>query len=524
MGKRRPNIILLVLDTQRADRMSIYGCQKHTTPAVGALAEQSTVFEWAIAAAPWTIPSHASMFTGVYPTVHQANQSYATLPERLPTLAELLRRNGYETVGFCNNPLVGLLDNGLKRGFNHFYNYSGTFPDVPDIGDPTVPRRVQRAATAYLQKILNPVERRFGRSPFLLKMALTPTIGPFLIRLLRFKGDTRRSIRDATDHLRYHDRTHPGKPLFLFINTMETHLPYCPPRDVIEKWVPYLKRDREARDFIRQFNTQSYRWMTPVSEPFNEIQRTVLRDMYDAEVAYQDRQLCDLFGHLERSGRLDNTMLIVTSDHGEGHGDHNLMGHAFSVYNEQVRVPLLIRYPEMFPAGHRVTHNVSTRRAFHTVLDAADIERETYEHSVKDLSLSRSVEGAHRELEDEVVVAEAYPSLNLVKVVEMSDPGAIETFRMRMMRRTIYYGQSKLITVGGQRDEFFNVRRDPYETQNLLSSPEGCGQDAVRLDQMLDGFIAAAEARRDGTIRGDQIDLGDKDEVRERLRGLGYID
>ncbi|MGF1503659.1 MAG: sulfatase-like hydrolase/transferase, partial [Anaerolineae bacterium] len=89
----KPNIIMLVLDTMRAERMSVYGYQKETTPVLGEFAEDATVFERAFAPAPWTVPSHASMFTGLYPTVHQTTQSYATLPDEIPTLAELLAQN-----------------------------------------------------------------------------------------------------------------------------------------------------------------------------------------------------------------------------------------------------------------------------------------------------------------------------------------------------------------------------------------------------------------------------------------------
>ena len=133
MTTRKPNIILLVLDTHRADRMSIYRYPKSTTPNLDALGEQSTVFEWGIAPAPWTIPSHASMFTGTYSTVHQATEYFHVLPDSIPTLAELLANAGYETVGFCNNPLISLLETGLRRGFNQFYNYSAIFRDRPQV-------------------------------------------------------------------------------------------------------------------------------------------------------------------------------------------------------------------------------------------------------------------------------------------------------------------------------------------------------------------------------------------------------
>ena len=113
----QPDIIFIVLDTQRADRLGCYGYNKPITPYLDAFAAQSIVFEQAISPAQWTIPSHASLFTGLYPTAHQVTQSNQSLGPDQPHLAEVLRTAGYETIGFCNNPLVGILDNGFKRGF-----------------------------------------------------------------------------------------------------------------------------------------------------------------------------------------------------------------------------------------------------------------------------------------------------------------------------------------------------------------------------------------------------------------------
>jgi arylsulfatase A-like enzyme len=521
---KQPNIIFLVLDTLRAERMSIYGYDRPTTPTLESLAEQSTTFDWAVAPAPWTVPSHASMFTGLYPTVHQTNQSYASLPQGIPTLAELLRDNGYETVAFCNNPLVGVLDNGLDRGFNQFFNYSGTFPDIPSFGDAGLLKRSQESITRMLQKVSVPIERQFGRSGLLLKLAMMPIFVPFWTRLGKFKGDTRKSLQDVADYLRYRHTTFPETPVFAFINMMETHLPYYPPRQALDRWAPYLRKDREAREFLQKFNTQSYRWVAPMIEPFNELQETVLHDVYDAEIAYQDRQLRKVFRYLKRSGQLENTMVVITADHGESHGDHGFMGHAFVIYNELVRVPLMIHYPERFPAGQRVEHNVSTRRIFHTILEAVGIEQEEYGCTVGDLSLTRTVEGPDKEPEDEVVVAEGYPPLNFINVMEMNNPEAIEPFRVRSMRRAIYDNGRKLMTVADRPDEFFDVYRDYRETVNLLDNSVEYGNDVLRLERALEDYVVVAEAQRDGTAAGDQIDYSDNPELLERLRGLGYIE
>jgi uncharacterized sulfatase len=517
---------MLVLDTHRIDRSSLYGYDKPTTPTVDEFAQGGTTFDWAVSTAQWTVPSHASMFTGLYPTVHQTNQSYTALSEEIPTLAETLRDNGYRTVGFCNNPLVGVLDNGLKRGFDQFYNYSGYVPNVPGRRDKRRPfarfKRKQPGAEQVLNKVTSSIERQFGQSSLLLWFSMQEWFVPFWTLTGRFKGDTKQSLHDVADYLRYHDAIHKDEPFFMFINMMETHLPYHPPRKTMERWVPYLKRDREARDFLKRFNVQSYRWVAPMIEPFTPLEQRVLRDVYDAEVAYQDQQLRRVFRHLKRSGQLDNTMVIIVSDHGESHGDHNFMGHAFVVYNELVHVPLVIHYPAMFPAGKRIEKTVSTRRVFHTILEAAGIEHEAYGHTAHELSLARTVED--KDPADEVVVAEAYPPLNFIQVMKLNNPEAIDAFRVRMTRRAIYDGGYKLMTVDDRPDELFNMVDDPFEEQNLLGNTVGHEKHLLSLERALEDYIVLAEAHRDGTAAGREIDLSDNPELLDRLRGLGYIE
>ena len=116
----KPNILLIVLDTLRRDRLSGYGHTRETSPELDAFAARATVFDRAVSPAQWTIPAHASLFTGVYPSTHQLTEAHGRLSGMFPTLAEILHGAGYHTTGFCNNALLGALDNGLRRGFEHF--------------------------------------------------------------------------------------------------------------------------------------------------------------------------------------------------------------------------------------------------------------------------------------------------------------------------------------------------------------------------------------------------------------------
>lgn len=521
--KKRPNIILMVLDTHRVDKMSLYGYDREVTPAIDSFAQRGTVFDHAISPAQWTIPSHASLFSGLYPTVHQTVQSNNSLPEGVPTVTELLNANGYDTVAFCNNGLVGVLDNGFRRGFDHFYNYAGTIPDNPMIGrDLNGVQLMQQAVVGAARNFTSLVERQFGNSPLLLKLAFMPFFVPLWTNLVKFKGDSERSLRDVMDYLRYHHTTNNEQPFFMFINMMETHLPYYPPRQYVDKWVPYLKKERTTREFIRQFNTEGYRWAAPVVDPLTDWQERVILDMYNAEIAYQDKQLRKVFRYLRRSGELENTMVIITSDHGEGHGDHDQMGHAFVVYEELVHVPLIVHYPALFPADERIEAPVSTRRIFHTILEAAGVPHNQLGEQAETFSLARTVEG--KEPENEEVIAEAFPPQNFIDVVEMNNPEVIEPFRCGMMRRGIYDGSRKLIMVGGQPDEFFDVNADPDETENLLDNPIGHENTILELERRLRDYVIVAEAQRDGTAAGEEIDLSDDPELLERLRRLGYVE
>ena len=139
-----------------------------------------------------------------------------------------------------------------------------------------------------------------------------------------------------------------------------------------------------------------------------------------------------------------------------------------------------------------------------------------------DDSLARTVEGT--EPEGEAVVAESFPPKNFVDVVKMTNPEAIELFRCQMMRRAIYDGGRKLIAVEGQPDEFFDVDSDPREAQNLLDDPAGYENTILELDRRLKDYVVVAEAHRDGTAAGKEIDFSDDPELLDRLRGLGYIE
>ena len=525
----RPDVVWIVLDTLRADRLSCYGYPRETSPHLDAFAQSGVLFERTISPAQWTIPAHASFFTGEYPTTHATVQIYDKKSETQVTLAGLLQQAGYLTVGFCNNPLLGVVENGLDAGFEEFYNYGGTLPNRPPIAD-SRPRRLGRFTQRLvrpLRRLVAPIQDAFARNDLLLRIALNPRIVPLWQRYINFKGNTVQSLRDVVGYLRARRRKGAQRPLFAFINLMETHLPFGPRPQFIRKFAPWYREDRQARDFMQAYNREHYRWMVPLAEPLTGMQDRAINDMYDAEVAYEDHLLRRLYEHLDEPEVRDNTLVIVTSDHGEGLNHHDFVGHSLVAYDDLVHVPLIVRYPRLYPADRRVTDPVSARRIFHSTLEAAGIlsayngagEIVGAPVDVAGLSLTRALHGP--DPEGGVVFTEAYTPHTLIALMENDDPQAIETFRCRLMRRAVYRDNYKLITVGDEPDELFDVIADPGELSNLSGKEPGL---VMELNQLLTGFRAEAEARRPTQWADARLRLEDDEVLLDRLRRLGYID
>jgi uncharacterized sulfatase len=566
----RPNILLIVLDTQRADRLSCYWSEAErarqlpTSPNLDRLAAESTLFERAIAPAQWTIPSHASLFTGEYPSTHQTVQADLELSPALPTLAELLQLSGYTTVGFCNNPLVGILKNGLRRGFETFYNYGGALPTRPPEGNP-LPAPLNRWLAAYTQfwrRLSYPVQNAFARSDTLFQLALHPWFASLWTRLVNFKGNTAASIADLNRYLQQmaRRRSDPGaRPFFCFVNLMEPHLPYWPPEPFVQKYAPYFKSNREARDFLRQYNAQPYRWMAPLPQPLSPLQAQVLRDIYDAEVAYQDHLLGSVFDTLRHTGLEQNTLVAIVADHGEGLGEHDFVGHAFVVYEELIRVPLILRYPGHFPAGKRIATPVSTRRLFHTLLEAAGFSPNLspngapcvslkLRREVARLSLARTLAG--EDPEQGTVLSEAFPPHLLIRAMESRNDSLLRARACYDIRRALYEGMTKLIQTG-DRPSLYNLEQDPAELRDLLwvgdgdpvsslpdADPQRCHDGSAgeagwgslspqawlaRLQQGLRTWVSWAESRQPSTAPRKVNVESDADLVRQ-MQELGYLE
>ena len=315
-----PNIILIVLDTVRAKSLSLYGYGRRTSPNLDQFAARGVVFERALSTSPWTLPSHASMFTGRFP--HELSASWATpLDATHPTVAEILSGRGYLTAGFSANVGYAGAAFGVGRGFAHF-------EDKP--------------TTAYLSV----AETSFG-SQFIRATKLQDRFGTH-DNLGRKSAE-----RISADFLRWFSGQERSRPFFAFLNYYDAHAPYLPPAEFARKFSSTRAR---SNPWSRALDA----WSPEDVKAFN--------DAYDGAIAYLDDQLGRLFSALEARKVLDNTVLIITSDHGEHFGEHKLLDHSASLYMPLLHVPLAVIYPSRLSA-RRVTTPVSLRDMAATILD-----------------------------------------------------------------------------------------------------------------------------------------------------------
>jgi arylsulfatase A-like enzyme len=348
----RPNILLIVLDATRADACSCYGADRPTTPCLDSVAQGGTLFEQAITAAPWTLPAFASIFTGQYPGQLGIDES-RRLHASVPTLAERLAAHGYATFAITSNIWLGPTF-GLSRGFDRLHKLWQLFQTREEMS------RVERLVGAGDGR-----ERRSSASRWLKGNPVKNLANAAYGRWWAFRRDYG-AARTAGPLMRWlHGRS---GPWFACVHFLEAHLEYRPPRD----WAQRFARNWDSAQALLRADQWRMIWrhMTG-AELLCESRMEALHDLYWAEVAYTDHHLGRLLQALRTAQALDDTLLVITADHGENLGEHGLLNHQYGVFDSLLRVPLVVHYPELFPAGQRVAGQVQTLDLFRTLLEAA---------------------------------------------------------------------------------------------------------------------------------------------------------
>lgn len=345
--QRGPNVLLIVLDTLSARHLGAYGYHRPTSPALDALADEGVVFDRAYSTAPWTLPSHASLFTGLHPTSHRTGWTHPRLDDGRAigskrirydflTLSEELNARGYHTCGVSEKSWL-TQEHGLTQGFQEYYDYS-----------------IQTASERLLlPRALDRLAGRLGR--------------PSPLRSEPVDQGGARVVETALHWLREdHDE---DRPFLLFLNLNEAHAPYTPPKgfDDFGRFLPpgAVLEDLPDGYFGHAADRRNY---NSGARELLDAEAEIQRALYDASILYQDGLLAQLFEGLREQELMEDTLVIVTSDHGEEFNEQGRFGHQMSLSDRLLHVPLIVRYPELIPARARVADPVSLVDVFPTIL------------------------------------------------------------------------------------------------------------------------------------------------------------
>jgi len=504
------NVLFVVMDTVRKDRLTPYGYDRPTTPNLADFAEEATVFEQAVAPAPWTLPVHASLFTGLYPSQHGADQENPYL-EGATTLAETLSAAGYDTACYSSNawitPYTHLTD-GFDDQDNFFEVMPGEFLSGPlarawkTMND----NESLRTVADKLVSLGNTAHEYFAGGDT--ADSKTPAV---IDRTMEFVDDADRS--------------------FAFINLMDAHLPYHPPEEFAAEFAPGV----DSADVCQ--NSKEY---NSGARDIDDDEWDDIRGLYDAEVAHIDDQLGRLFDWLKAAGKWDDTMVVVCADHGELHGEHDLYGHEFCVYDPLINVPLLVKHPDL--DADRREDQVELLDLYHTVLDVLDVSGEAADGAVP-LDPTRSLVADDYRAFDGLADADrdpgqrgdgAYafveysrPVVELTQLEEKAADAGIDLppdsrfySRMRAARRI----DAKYVRIDRIDDEAFRLDTDPGEIDNLAGGDDpAIGQTEAVLSAFESAAGGAWTDALDDDVSDDAVEEMD-DEAQERLRDLGYLE
>ncbi len=468
--KGATNVLLVSIDTLRADHLGCYGSENARTPVADLLAVEGVLFQDATSQANTTGPSHATMLTGLHPFEHGAIENGVPLWRRASTLADALGGSGYRTAAFVSG--FTLVDQAC--------GFAGRFQRYDD--------------DLLAWSALAPGCERLRL--FETASDLAERCG---VRVLR--GD--RPASETVDRaLEWLERGSADRPFFLFVHLYDPHAPYEPPPEFAELHDPGYQSER------------SFGWYALDSEERRALvadprARAHMEALYRAEISYADAQVGRLVAALEQRGELERTLVVLTSDHGEGLGAHGYyFDHGTFLYDEELSVPLILRLPGRLPAGARVGAQARVVDLAPTILGLLDQE-----------PLLACTGSSLLPLIDSAPAAPPRPSFALSELA-----GDVSGFGVEGRRLSLRAGGRKLIWSSEHwldtqrvppRLEAYDLESDPGELVDLLVSPGGA------LPPAFEPMRAELEAFR---TAGEQVRAGAEPsaEVLERLRLLGY--
>ena len=443
-ARAQPDILLVSIDSLRADHLGCYGYEKPTSPVIDRLAREGVRFSTAVSTTSWTLPAHAAMFTGLYDSTHGVIDNGLALPPAARTLAEELRSAGYRTAGFFGGPYLHPVF-GLSQGF--------------DVYESCMSASRGASSETELKHVLDPDD----------KTSHGDVTGPRTL--------------EAVERLL--SKEDPARPLFAFVHLWDVHYDYQPPENYWRRFDPDYSGALDARDLAH--NKAIHEGM-----PARDLQHLIA--LYDGEIAFTDEILGRMLEAWGRRRDLANTVVVVTADHGEEFFEHRGKGHQKTLFDEVIRVPLVVWWPKGLPAARVVDVQARLIDLFPTLTALARVEN------------APRVQG--RDL-GPLLRGEALPPATAL----------CELYTEKQETRALRSETLKVLQLQGGKEYFaLDLARDPRERGPLpLTAPE--------VERGLAALESELEAARafGRSLAAPPRKITIEDALKRALKGFGYV-
>ncbi len=447
------NIVLISIDSLRPDHVGAYGYPRPTTPTLDRLAAEGALFENVVAESSWTLPTHMTMLTGLSTLAHGVDRFWGVrLDDTRTTLAERLRGAGYHTWGIYSGPYLHPVF-GFGKGFDRYEGLLGETTALDregfELGTPDAGREVMSANSRAHRTVTS--ERVSERA----------------IELLRQRRE---------------------RPFFLFLHYFDAHYDYIPPESLWRTFDP---------DYRGTLRAEGYRRNPAIHPGMNSEDLGHVIALYDGEILHTDGHLGSVIDALEDHGLTEETLVIVTADHGDEFFEHGRKGHGQSLFDEVLMVPLIVRLPGTIAAGLRIREQVRHLEIAPTILSYAGIQSDL---EGTDLGVLLAGRGPPRELD---------------AVSTLRRDGLWLSLRMPEYKYLLHREGSSVT------ETLYHLTRDPRERAPVSRSEAAASAQTLELFDRLRGQLLQREQSANGGHATGEVEL--PEDVIEQLRSLGYI-
>lgn len=492
----KPNIVIISLDAVRAQNSSFYGYSRNTTPFLSSMERELAIYENAISSTYWTMPSVASLFTGMYTSGHGLVVDGDKLSPYLQTLPKILRQHGYRCGAFVRNVYVSEYS-GLDRDFDDFYS-TFVLDSLKKIASTISKHGVSRLQPPGINRLCDQVSSDGNKfKEYIANMAA---------RSIDMLFDT--GSRKFVDNFSGWIKKSKPKPFFAYLHFLETHSPYRAPLKFAFEFL-------SLRDSIKRvsINHDHLKFLLGESDMTSEDFR-ILVSCYDNSIRYVDHLIGKIVRLLQTNRVYDNTLIMVLADHGDNIGDHGLMFHYSCLYDTLIKIPLLVKFPAHIGITGRISQVVQNVDILPTILSLLDIQ-DTH---------------ARKQIQGNDLLGLAAPS----REQDLAVSELIKTFGpdRAIYREQLSRFDRRLLSVRTKNRKFIHSSRGDHECYDLATDPDEMDNLYLKDDRFSDLMAKASKyyARMDDfyrsfkhSIEGDVDEDAIDDTMIEQLKLLGYM-